>query len=121
MKLPLFTAEASLYASGSNDRFIRPDPARQPMDAVIAQLGGRGFKGFSGCVSDCLDLHPTWTKAQCARTCRDPFAGVDLSTPSNGVNDFLSGAGIDFWEAECSALVHPWACREVARVIRGQS
>jgi hypothetical protein len=121
MKLPMFTAESSLYATRGVDRFVRPAIATGHANRVTPQLGGKGFKGFHGCIDDCMDSHPNWNVKQCARACRDPFSGVDLGTESNGFNDFLSGAGIDFWEAGCSSLVNPWACRQVANVMRRQS
>jgi hypothetical protein len=121
MKIPEFTAEASLHRTSNNYRSAALYRASPKRTAVIPQLGGPGFKGFAGCQNDCLDQHPELTRDQCARRCRDPFAGVDLSTPRNSFNDFLSSAGIDFWEGGCSALVNPWLCRQVADEIRRQS
>jgi len=119
MKIPEFTAEASLYETRTRYRSLRPEGG--PQGTVLPQLGGKGFKGMAGCMMDCEDRHPNWTTAQCARTCKDPFAGVDLSTPGNWFNDFLSSAGIDLWETACGSLVHPVPCAWVADEMRRQS
>ena len=120
MNMPRFTAQASLYRT--NNRYCSlGQQGELQSTAVISQLGGRNFKGFAGCQNDCLEAHPELTRNQCAQRCRDPFAGVDLSTPRNSFNDFLSSAGIDFWEGGCSALVNPWLCRQVADEMRRQS
>lgn len=135
MNIPGFTAHASLYRA--NNRY-RPSAGEQQGSVVIPQLptreveGGPVFKGSGGCINDCMDKvefsRPTLTDReramaiqQCTEQCKDPLQGVDLSTPSNGLNGFLSDVGIGFWELGCSRLVNPFLCREVANVIRGQS
>ena len=126
LSMPGFTAHASLYRASNHYR----SPAGEPQGSVvIPQLGYKDFKGFEGCISDCMDrvqyFQPELTdiqaKQECSRRCRDPFSGVDLSTPRNSFNDFLSNMGIDFWEAGCSTLVNPWVCSKVADEMRRQS
>jgi hypothetical protein len=125
MKIPEFTAAASLHRMSNNHRSPAPGRASPKRTAVIPQLGGKEFKGFSGCMDDCIDRHPELTPEQakpvCTRICSDPFMGHDLSTSGSGLNDFLSSAGIDFWEGACSLYGHPVPCRLLANVIRGQS
>jgi hypothetical protein len=133
MNIPGFTAHASLYRA--NNRY-RPSAGEPQGSVVIPQLGGKGFIGFGGCIDDCVDRlqsrRPTLTieeaAGQCSKQCRDPFSGVDLSTPDNGLDGFLSSAGISFWEIGCSAasksVLGPFgslACKAVADVIRRQS
>jgi hypothetical protein len=120
MNIPGFTAAASLYRASGRIRRPRPERAAPERTAIIPQLGGKGFKGLTGCISDCRDQHPEKTGEQCRRACSDPFGGVDLSTPGNPLNDFLSSAGIDFWEAACSVNPGspPGACRWVANQMR---
>jgi hypothetical protein len=133
MNMPGFTAHASLYRASNRYR----SPAGQPQGSVvIPQIGGPDFKGFGGCIDDCVDRvqskQPTLTlkeaQKQCSQQCRDPLSGVDLSTPSNSFNDFLTSTGISFWENGCSATSKivlgpfgPIACKYVADVIRRQS
>ena len=129
MKIPKFTAQASLYRTSNSYRSPALDRASPKRTAVTPQIGGPDYKGFGGCIDDCMDrvqyFQPELTHKQamleCSRGCRDPFAGVDLSTPRNSFNDFLSSAGIAFWEEGCSALVNPGLCRLVANEIRRQS
>jgi hypothetical protein len=115
-KMPGFTAEASLYRTSNR---YRPLAGEAQRTVVIPQLGGKDFIGLGNCITDCRDAG--FTSAQCVKHCHDPFAGADLSTPRDSVNDFLSGAGIDFWEVGCSALVNPYLCGKVANVMRRQS
>jgi hypothetical protein len=133
MNMPGFTAHASLYRANNRYRSLAAEPQRS---FVIPQIGGPDFKGFGGCIDDCLDRvqskQPTLTlkeaQKQCSQQCRDPLSGVDLSTPRNSFNDFLSDFGIGFWEGGCSATSEmavgpfgPIACKYVADVIRRQS
>ena len=118
MKIPEFTAQNSLYRTGNHYRSLgqRGEPQRT---VVNPQLGGPEFKGFQGCINDCMDNNPYWTRARCERSCRDPgHAGI---SSNSSFNDFLSNIGIDFWEAGCSALLNPYLCGKVADEIRRQS
>lgn len=118
MNLPEFTAQASLYRTSNRYRSLgqRGEPQRT---VVMPQLGGKNFKGFRGCVMDCLDQHPYWTSAQCERSCRDPgHAGASSDT---SVNDFLSNMGIGAWEGACGLLINPKLCGWVADEMRRQS
>lgn len=118
MNMPEFTAQASLYRS--NNRYCSlGQQGELQRTLVISQLGGRGFKGFEGCIMDCLDKHPDWTPAKCERSCKDP--GHAGTSSDSWFNDSLSNAGIAFWEGGCSALVNPWLCRQVADEMRRQS
>jgi hypothetical protein len=119
--IPGFTADASLYRTSNRYRPLAGEPQRTVVIPQLPPLGGLEFKGLQGCITDCVDKHPELTPDQCSRRCHDPFAGADLSTPRNSFNDFLSGGGIDFWEAGCTALVNPYLCRKVADVMRRQS
>jgi hypothetical protein len=121
MRLPSFTAQASLDVQGHRYRKPTAAPVLAETGAISPQLGGKTFQGFGGCVSDCMDQHPGWSRTRCAKACRDPLSGVDLSTATNEVNGFLSSLGIDAWEVGCSALIHPELCRRVADGIRRQS
>lgn len=121
MKIPGFTAEASLNESSNRCRSLPIGRTRPEMDVVIPQIGGREFKGFGGCVSDCMDLHPEWSLEQCRQSCRDPLGGTDLGTSSSWINDFLTEAGIGAWELACGTLLHPVPCRKLANIIRLQS
>ena len=124
MKIPEFTAEASLYETSSRYRSPGQRGGTQRPD-IIPQRGGVGFKGHPGCEMDCLDQHPGLTHDQCRRMCNDPFGGTDLSTPGNWLNHLLSSAGIDFWEGACrvnpvSGSV-PYLCGSLANEMRRQS
>ncbi len=125
MNIPGFTAAASLYNTNNRhrSRVRRSEPRRA---GVRPQLGDRDrYEGFSGCVSDCLDSHPYLTPDQCKRNCRDPFAGVDLSTERSWFDDLLSEAGIGFWEVGCRINPItgsiPFFCGSLADVMRRQS
>lgn len=120
MKIPEFTAEASLYETSNRYRSLgHGGESRGP--GLIPQIGGRGFKGLTGCIMDCQDQHPNWTKQQCARICHDPFGGSDLSTPGNWLNNALSNIGIGAWEGACGALANPMLCGWAADEMRRQS
>lgn len=122
MKIPEFTAEASLYQTSNKCRSLPFDRTSPKTNVVIPQLGGKGFKGFQGCVSDCLDQNPNLTRHQCEGRCKDPFAGVDLGTSRSWFDSFLTNIGIDFWEAGCTGITGaPVPCGWLADVIRRQS
>ena len=77
MKLPGFTAEASLYDGGKHYRSVTTQSyssqwCELQRSLAIPQRGGPGFEGMSNCISDCRDLHPHWTAEQCRRRCLDP-------------------------------------------------
>ena len=118
MKIPEFTAYASLYRTSNNYHLPAFDHA-SPERTVLAQRGGKGFKGFEGCKMDCADKNPNWTREQCRRSCTDPGHAGESSDSS--VNDFFSNIGIDFWEGACSSLLHPYLCAKVGEEIRRQS
>ena len=124
MSIPGFSAAASLYKTNNRHR-ARVRRGEPQTAGVSPQLGGRDYKGFLGCKSDCLDSHPYLTPDQCARNCRDPFAGADLSTKRSWFNDLLSEAGIGFWEAGCRLNPYtgsiPYLCGSLADLMRRQS
>jgi hypothetical protein len=120
MKIPEFTAEASLYVASNRYRSFGQHGEGQRF-GVIPQLGGPEYKGYQGCLDDCMDQHPGWTLRQCAHTCRDPFTGVDLGTSRSWFNDLLTQGGIKFWEVACGTLLHPIPCGWLADVMRRQS
>jgi hypothetical protein len=123
MKIPRFNAEASLNRTCKNYCSPALGRASPKRTAVIPQLGGKGFKGFEGCIIDCAENNPLWTHEQCRRSCADPFAGVDLSTPRSWFNDFMSSTGIDLWEVGCSINPYspPGVCGWLANEMRRQS
>ena len=116
MNTPGFTAGDSLYRT--SNRYRSSEQGSESQRNVIPQLGGKGFKGYQGCVMDCLE-NPLLTRAICQRRCNDP--GIAGTSSGSSLNNFLSGAGIDFWEIGCSALVSPYLCGKVADEIRRQS
>ncbi len=118
LNMPGFNAHASLYSPGKHYRPAGSEPQGQG-HSLVPQLGGKGFKGFNGCINDCLDSHSGWTREQCARSCRDP--GHAGTSSDSSFNDFLSSTGIDFWEAGCSAMLNPLLCAKVGDVMRRQS
>jgi hypothetical protein len=120
MNIPEFTAQASLYRIGNRYRSFG-QRGEQQKTVVITQLGGRNFKGFEGCKMDCLEKHSDWTYEQCEKSCRDPgHAGVSSDT---SLNDFLSSAGIAFWEGACriNPYIPSQACGWLADEMRRQS
>lgn len=122
MSIPEFTAQASLYRT--SNRYRSPGFDNPAQSTVISpQLGGKEFKGMSGCIDDCLDKNPSFTPIQCRRSCSDPFGGLDLGTSRSWFNDFLSSAGIDMWEIGCkiNPFSPPYACGWLANLMRSQS
>jgi len=118
MSMPEFTAQASLYRT--SNRYHSPGQPAGPQEAVvIPQLGGRGFKGYNGCVMDCLERYPNWTAAKCSRHCND--LGIAGTSSDSSVNDWLSHMGIGAWEGACGAFANPVACGWVADEMRRQS
>ena len=109
MKIPEFTAQASLYRT--RNRYCSPGQRGERLRTVaIPQLGGPGFVGKAGCISDCLDSHPNWTHAQCERICRDP-GGTSPGGSSVGYGPSCE----DSPPASCYAYLAncalgPWAC-----------
>jgi len=86
MKLPEFTAQASLYRT--SNRYRSPGQRGEPQrTVVIPQLGGPGFEGLQNCINDCVDrllyYHPELKRAealkQCRAECHDP-----VGTPGSG-------------------------------------
>ena len=119
MTVPMFTAEASLYATSNSYRSqarYASSPNRFP---VAPQLGGPAFTGFQGCISDCLDAHRTWTTDMCAKACRDP--GIAGTSSDSSLNDFLSRAGISFWETACDVNPFGVGCHWLANEMRRQT
>jgi len=135
MKIPQFTAEASLYETSDRRRSLPFDHTSPKTNVVIPQLsklpkpGESGFKGLTGCIMDCLDRHPEWkdrdpkwAREQCRRSCVDPFGGVDLGTERSFWDGFLSDAGIDFWEVGCTGITGASGpCGWLADTMRRQS
>ena len=72
MKMPEFTAEASLHETSNRRHSLALDRTSPKRSVVIPQLGGGGFKGLGGCLDDCADLRPNWTAGQCRKICKDP-------------------------------------------------
>jgi hypothetical protein len=122
MKIPEFTAEASLCETSNRRRSLPFDHTSPKTNVVIPQRGGVGFKGLQGCILDCMDRHPEWTREQCRRSCVDPFGGADLGTERSFWDGFLSGAGIDFWEVGCTGITGASGpCGWLADTMRRQS
>jgi|SRR5690349_6216297 len=106
MKLPEFTAEASLYDTGNRYHSLAFDRTSRKTTVVIPQLRGPGAPGPGSCISDCADRHPGWTKARCKSACR---AKDGSCTPhDNSLNRALCINGISGWEkgsvADCATL-----------------
>jgi hypothetical protein len=119
MHIPKFTAQASLYRTSNRYRSLGHEGGPQRAD-LIPQLGGKGFKGYNGCVMDCLDRHPDWTSARCRRSCND--LGIAGTSSDSWVNDLLSSGGISAWEVGCGVMTgSPMACGWVADEMRRQS
>jgi hypothetical protein len=129
MKIPQFTAEASLYEASNRRRSLPFDRKSLQTNVVIPQRGGVGFKGLQGCILDCIDRHPEWkdrdpkwVHEQCRRSCVDPFGGVDLGTERSFWDGFLSDAGITFWEVGCTGITGASGpCGWLADTMRRQS
>jgi hypothetical protein len=122
MKIPEFTAEASLYKTRNRRRSVAFDHGSSKKTIVLPQIGNRNFKGLWGCEMDCMDQHPNWTHEQCRRSCTDPFGGSDLGTSRSFWDGFLSDAGIDFWEAGCTGITGASGpCGWLADFMRRQS
>jgi hypothetical protein len=81
MKIPEFTAQASLYKTSNRYR-SSAQPGEPQRTVVIPQLGGPGFEGWGNCFSDCRDAHPDWTPARCSARCRDPGG---MHVPGSGI------------------------------------
>jgi hypothetical protein len=87
MNIPGFTAQASLYRTSNSYRSLAFDRASPQRTVLVPQLGGPGFVGSSGCITDCMDrleyYHPELTikeaLRQCGQACRDP-----VGTPGSG-------------------------------------
>lgn len=98
MRIPGFSAEASLVERSSSRGYGRKAPGGQrgklQRTVVVPQLPKErgvdvdGFQGKAGCLIDCADAHPHWTDAQCAAICRDP--GGTHGSGSAQVRDFPS-------------------------------
>jgi hypothetical protein len=79
MKLPEFTAQASLYRT-SNCYRSPGQRGESQRTVVMPQLGGPGFGGLQNCINDCVDqllyYHPELKQVdalkQCRASCRDP-------------------------------------------------
>jgi hypothetical protein len=67
MKMPDFTAQASLYRSNSSYRSPTFDGASMQRPVVVPQRGGRGFEGHAFCIDTCRDRGGT--EASCRRIC----------------------------------------------------
>ncbi len=118
MSMPEFTAQASLYRT--SNRYHSLGQRGQPQSAVvIPQLGGRGFKGYNGCVMDCLERNPNRTVTQCRRDCHD--LGIAGTSSDSWFNDLASEVGISAWEGACGLFVHPTVCGWAADEMRRQS
>jgi hypothetical protein len=112
--MPGFTAEASLYNGKARytgkyqKEALGEQRGELQRPLFIPQLAGPDAPGWYGCVWDCRDENPSWTKVECERSCRDPGgAGGPPSPPRDPVNCALSFRGIDFWYAAC--VVNPVA------------
>lgn len=105
MNIPEFTAEASLYRTSNSYRFLTFDRASPERTVLVPQLGGPGFKGYWGCIDDCVDQHPNWKAARCREYCRrDP--GV---TSSGGSSPGYGPSCENSPPAEC-AYLHAGCC-----------
>ena len=118
MRIPKFTADASLYRTTNRYR-SGGRGEKSEGTTVVPQIGGKDFKGKSGCVMDCLDKYPNLTPLQCSRRCSD--SGIAGKSSDDWLNDTLTGGGIDFWEIGCSALSNAYLCGKMADVMRRQS
>lgn len=122
MSIPEFTAQESLTKTTNHYRSLAFDSASPKRTVVIPQVGGPGFKGLRGCIDDCIDRNPHMTVEQCRRSCVDPFGGRDLGTSRSSLDTFLTGAGIDFWEAGCTGITGAAGpCGWLADAMRRQS
>jgi len=109
MGIPGFDAEKSLYRSGAGCRNAWRD-AGEIGDLVVPAVGGPGAGSFQSCISDCLDVHPGWTRERCRRACTDPFGGTDLGGPDDPVNTAFSEAGCWSFYFICGSRV---GCAEI--------
>src|SRR5262245_20095021 len=117
MTMPGFTATAALSKTRS---YRNNTSGGQPQsNSIISQLPNRNAPGKSGCILDCIDRGNS--RNYCAKVyCRDR-GNPDRSSDSS-FNDFLSGAGITFWEGACNALTSsPYLCGSLANEMRRQS
>jgi hypothetical protein len=102
MNIPEFTAQASLYRTSNSYRSLAFDRASPQRTVLLPQLGGPGFEGKGNCISDCADLHPDWTKAQCGAACR-ASDGPPCKPQDNSLNRAVCINGTNGWEAACAA------------------
>lgn len=110
MSIPRFTAQASLYRTSHRYRSLAFDRASTQRTILAPQLGGPGFKGLAGCLSDCADAHPGWTAARCRMYCRDP-GGTSPGGTSVGYGPSCENsppASCYAYLANCA--LGPWAC-----------
>lgn len=108
MKVPGFTAAASLPIMRGRNTGQHPQKAPGgytediQTSVILPQLPGGNAPGRAGCLSDCVDQHPTWTGAQCRRICSDPGGtpGSGGGRPRDPSADAVCWAGY----AVCSAI-----------------
>lgn len=102
MKIPEFTAQASLYKARNSHRSLTFDRASAQSTVVTPQLGGPNAPGHAGCLNDCADQHPAWTRAQCAAACKDPI-GAPCKPHDNSINNLACLIGVNTWEGNCGS------------------
>ena len=80
MKIPGFTAQASLYSANDSHHSSLVDRTSTKESIVVPQLGGSGYEGQKSCLIDCVERHPDWTAERCKLSCRDPGGTTPSST-----------------------------------------
>ena len=112
MRIPTFTAQASLYRTSNRYRSVGFERSSQQRGIVIPQLGGKGFEGRANCFIDCIDQHPTWTRARCEAICRDP-GGTSAGDPGVGYGPSCNPsppADCAYLFAGCCVSSGPFGC-----------
>ena len=117
MQLPGFTAASVLpsrFAYGNTTAHrMQSDQVLVPALPPVYRPGEGGFKGFSGCIQDCMDEYPQLTNAQCVRSCRDAGVTDTGGSTDERINNALSRAGCEAWYIACRANPFGFFCDSI--------
>src|SRR5690242_20596941 len=98
MKIPGFTAQASLYSANNSHHSSLFDRTSAEGSVVVPQVGGSGYEGHGSCLIECAEQHPDWTAERCKLSCRDP-GGTSPSSTITLTPTLTATASIDPYDA----------------------
>jgi hypothetical protein len=116
MQFPSFTAANALpnHSAYRNRSGLHAEWGQVLVPALPPEGGGNnGFKGFGGCVQDCLDQYPQLNRALCERSCRDSGVSPGGSSTDEQINNALSRAGCWAWYLACTVNPFSFGCAAV--------